>query len=201
MKKNLPTEAGPTDRSTDNIIDAINQIFAVFKRNYHNQFFKAYASETDLNATKRLWLDSLGKYSAEVLLSAAKSVIENNEFLPTLRTMITYCEQNSQNGLPNAHTAYVEACRASSPKADYKWSHPAIYYAGKACDWYFLQNNSEHVAFPIFKQEYEKIQARVRQGEVFPSPQRPALEQETLKPLDKAENQQRMKNLMKDLNL
>lgn len=152
------------------MIDAINQVFALFKLNYHNQFYKAFAQGQDLNSTKRLWLESLQKFSPDTLLRGAKAVMQTSEYLPTLHTMIKQCEAQSTQALPDAHSAYIEACRASSPKADYAWSHPAVYYAGKQSDWYFLQNSPERVAFPVFKQAYQEMCERVMRGEKLPKP-------------------------------
>ena len=194
MKNNLQTEAGQANNSNEKI-DAINQVFTLFKLNYHNQFLKAYANTEDLNATKRLWLDSLQHHATKNILLAAKKVIETSEFLPTLRTMIQWCESFSDDGLPDIHSAYIEACHASSPKTDYDWSHPIVYFIGKACDWYFLTNNPEHIAYPVFKQEFEKHIQKWRAGEKFDIPKTKAIPENTSSPLSKAENTQRLEKI------
>ncbi|WP_018415554.1 replication protein P [Teredinibacter turnerae] len=202
MKKNSPTAAGPTEQATtEQRIDAINQIFALFRRNYHNQFFKAFSNETDVNAAKRLWMESLRRFDTQTLLRAARTVIENNEFLPTLATMVKACELASQQGLPDAHSAYLEACNAPSPKAAHQWSHPAIYHAGKASDWYFLQTNAESVAFPVFRQHYAAICEQVRLGQDLALPQAPALPEKSATPVDKATARTKMQDLRKSLEL
>ena len=176
MKNNLPTEAGQTnpsdknEKANANKVDAINQVFALFKLNYHNQFYKAFIQSNDLNSTKRLWLESLSHFSADTLLRAAKAVMQTSEFLPTLHTMLKHCEQQSVNGLPQVHAAYMEACRAPSPKAEFAWSHPAVYHAGKNSDWYFLQNSIESVAFPVFKHAYQEVCQKVLLGESLDIP-------------------------------
>ena len=99
LKKNLQTEAGQTEQAQANKaqkVDAINQCFALFKRNYHNQFFKAFANEEDVIAIKRLWFDSLSQYSPTELMHAAHSIVKSSEFLPTLKTMIDACERSAQ---------------------------------------------------------------------------------------------------------
>lgn len=207
MKKNSPTAVGPTEQAAnekaahEQRIDAINQIFALFKRNYHNQFFKAFSNETDVNAAKRLWLESLRRFDVTLSLTAARNIIENNEFLPTLATMIKACELLSQQGLPDVHSAYLEACNAPSPKAAQAWSHPVVYHAGKASDWFFLQTNSEHVAYPVFRQHYTTLCERVRQGETLPEPSHPALPERVATPVDRASAKQRMQDLRKNLKI
>ncbi len=197
-----PTEHNKNQqKASQTQLDAINQVFALFKLNFHNQFYKAFSKTEELNAVKRLWLDALKHFSAETMLRAAKSIIENNEFLPTLRTMIRFCEEHSHEPLPDPHAAYTEACRAPSPKAEQQWSHLAVYYAGKATDWYFLQSNTEQTAFPVFKQEYEKICTRIRNGLQLKPPQVKALPQESSTPLDKTSNQEKLSALKNSLNL
>lgn len=202
MKKNLATGAGPTNNNAvDAQVDAINQAFAIFRRNYHNQYFKAFADEKELNITKRLWLDSLKRFSANSILQAAKKIIETKEFLPTLHTMIECCELLNNKNLPEPHAAYMEACQAPSPKVNADWSHLAIYYAGQAANWYFLQNNSEHVAFPVFKEKYLEICARVNMGEILSPPAALSLPNETTTPADKKTNLRNLDALRQALDI
>ncbi len=183
MSTNSPTAAGPSNagrqngaKPTPELIDAINQVFALFRRNYLNQYHKAFGDVEELNHTKRLWLEILNRFTPQAILQGARGVIENSEYLPSLHTMIRYCEQaDSATAFPDPHSAYSEACRAPSPKAAYGWSHLAVYHAGKACDWYFLQTQSESVAFPIFKEKYAEICAKVRTGLRLPDPVPPAI--------------------------
>ncbi len=174
---------------------------SLFRLNYHNQYYKAYQNQADLNYTQRLWLETLSNFPPEVLLRAAKSIIESSEFLPTLRGMISHCESHSETGLPDAHSAYIEACQAASPKAQVNWSHLAVYYAGKACDWFYLQSNSEHVAYPVFKKEYESVCQRVRSGEKLDPPVRKALPETIETPLSKQENLEHLQVLRDSLKL
>jgi len=199
LKKNLATEAGPSASTA--LIDAINQVFAVFRRNYHNQYFKAIPDEKELVIVKKLWLDSLKRFAPEIILQATKVIIETKEFLPTLHSMIEACEKVSNSGLLDAHSAYLEACRAPSPKAKAPWSHLAVYYAGKASDWFFLQNNPEHIAFPVFKEKYLEICQRVNQGEKLLSPQYEALPEEISRPLDRDESLRKLSSLKEALDL
>jgi hypothetical protein len=210
LKNNLTTAAGPAEKhSADKqsekstaLIGAINQAFALFQLNYHNQYHKAYGSGVNLNHAKRLWLEMLGRFEPRVILQAAKAVIESSEYLPTLRAMIKYCEQFSDRaGLPDPHSAYIEACRASSPKAEFNWSHPAVYHAGRASDWYFLQASPEVVAYPVFKGHYDEICTQVRAGATLDLPHHHALPAESEKPLDRDENAARLASLRQKLHI
>ncbi|MDR7090472.1 MULTISPECIES: replication protein P [Cellvibrio] len=183
-------------------IDAINQVFALFRINYHNQYYAAFKDNELLNQARRLWLNSLAQFAPETILRGARKVIEESEYLPTLHRMIRACQgEPGKFGLVDAHQAYVEACRAPSPKAAYAWSHPAVYHAGCASDWYFLTTNAEKVAFPIFERHYLKLCEQVMNGATLPAPNVPALPETIERPLSKEENAKRMEELRKQLDL
>ena len=183
-------------------IDAITQVFALFRINYHNQYYSAFKDVETGNQAQRLWLDSLTQFSPETILQGAKKVIEESDYLPTLNRMMRACQGDPEKfGLIDAHRAYVEACRAPSPKAAYAWSHPAIYHAGCASDWFFLSSNAEKTAFPIFERHYLKLCERVMNGEELPAPSVLALPQTIETPLSKEENLKRMEELRKQLEL
>jgi len=189
------------EASSDHI-DALNEVFALFRINYHNQYYKAYSDTQVLNQIKKLWLESLSQFAPETILRGARKVIEESEYLPTLHRMIRACQGDPEKfGLLDAHRAYVEACRAPSPKATYAWSHPAIYHAGCASDWFFLANNNEKTAFPIFERYYLKLCERVMNGEELPAPNILAIPKNIEQPLTKEENLKRMEDLRKQLNL
>ncbi len=196
------TPAGPTDSPTaEERVNTINQVFAILRRNYHNQFYKAFPTDQDASVAKRLWHDSLSRFNSETMLKAAKSIIETSEFLPTLATMIKHCEKHLNPDLPDVHSAYIEACRAPSPKVNYRWSHPAVFHAGQKSDWYFLQNNNESMAFPVFKKHYDEICQQMLQGVHFEAPKKLALPEKPQAKLDKASNLEHLKSLKEKLDI
>lgn len=204
MQKTSLTEAGQTDskpQSSTELIDAINQVFGLFRINFHNQYYKAFPDADTLNPVKKLWLESLQSFSPSVILKAAKSIIESTEYLPTLNRMIRTCDQLIEGSAPDPHAAYVEACRAPSPKNAYKWSHPAVYHAGQRSDWYFLSSTSEAVAFPIFKNHYNRLIDEIRSGAhlSMPSPNEktPQIEKQAL---DKTSAIAKLKSIRNELN-
>lgn len=207
MQNNSPIAAGRSDSVAQQqkrlaLVDAINQVFTLFRLNYHNQYLKAFGNSEELSEVKRLWLEMLQKFEAHTILSAAKAVIESSEYLPTLRTMIFHCERASQDFcFPDVHSAYLEACRAPSPKAAFNWSHTVVYYAGRKCDWYFLQSNPESVAYPVFRRVYEELCNEVREGKLLDKPTPPTLEHQEGEPVSREVGQQRLSTLRENLNL
>tara|TARA_B100001540_G_scaffold259994_1_gene238540 strand:- start:65 stop:583 length:519 start_codon:yes stop_codon:yes gene_type:complete len=170
--------------------------------NYHNQFYAAYPNDAQLNQVKRLWLDALADFSVEQVLRGAKRAIEQSEYLPTLHRMLECCRQRlTAAGLPPARDAYIEACAAGSPKSAQAWSHPAVYLAGRDSDWYFLANNPERVALPVFTRHYDNYCARVMRGESLDIPAPEALETKPAEPLSREEQLAQLQKLREETGL
>jgi hypothetical protein len=171
-----PTAAGPSREISAQQIDTINQVFALFRLNYHNQFYAAYPDNEQLNQVKKLWLEALAGFPVEQVLRGARHAIETSEYLPTLNRMLESCHASLREyGLPDARSAYLEACRAGSPKSAQHWSHPAVYLAGRDSDWFFLANNTENLTWPVFRDRYRDYCGRVMAGEKLEVPAPEAL--------------------------
>ena len=201
-----PTPPGPTraerEPATETRIEAINQVFALFRLNYHNQYYSAFPDAEQLKQIKKLWLDALSDYPVEQILKGAKHAIETSEYLPTLNRMLQCCQQGLADlGLPTARDAYVEACRAPAPRSAYSWSHPAVYLAGRDSDWYFLANNTERNSWPVFREHYQAYCARVLRGENLTMPARQKLEHSPSKPLSRDNQLAELKKLREDSGL
>ncbi|MFT6221212.1 MAG: hypothetical protein ACJAYG_002423 [Oceanicoccus sp.] len=218
-QNNLSTEAGLPNSSSpssssqargkvlsteekEHLIDSINQSFELLRLNYHHLYFSAYKELEELNFAKRLWMESLSLFNPDIILSAVHSVIKTSDYLPTISQIIRACtELSTDMSLPNVHEAYRQACNAPSPKTNAAWSHPAVYYAGKQSDWYFLANNTERVAFPVFKAHYEKLCQQVIDGVALSDIMPLALPNKEADPLSKEENIQRMEKLRKEMGI
>ena len=64
------------DRDDSSLIEAINQVFALFRLNYHNQYYAAWSDAQQLGQVKRLWLEALSEFSGELILMGARRAIE-----------------------------------------------------------------------------------------------------------------------------
>ena len=210
LNKISPTEAGRNDTQkadsapvNGDLIDALNQVFSLFRINFHNQYYKAFSDANLLNETKKLWLNSLNRFSASTILQAARYLMEQQEYLPTLNQMLVACEEATRDRkLPDAHSAYLEACRAPSPKSNYNWSHPLVYHAGAASDWFYLSTTSEAFAYAVFKRHYERLQKEMVAGKQF---ELPKLEDSSTKleqkPINGKEASELAQKLLKSLEL
>jgi hypothetical protein len=183
-------------------LDAINQVFAELRLAYHNQFHKAFPNDSELGMAKQLWLHALCDLPPARLRAGVRRAIKQSEFLPNVHSLREYCDPAPQElGLPDAYAAYVEACRAPLPKREQRWSHPIVYRAGAESDWFFLANNPESVAFPVFERNYALLLERLLNGERIDVPLPKALPAEISTPLDRAENRRRLKQLRADLGI
>ena len=206
--KNSPTAAGQadSDHTSKNpdvhpeLIDAINQVFALFRINYHNQFYAAFNDTVLLDQAKRLWLETLANFGPAAIMAAAREIIEQHDYLPTLKKMLDACDHQLINlGLPTVKDAYIEACNAPSPKNVQDWSHPAVYFAGREVGWRRLANQSEKASWPEFQSCYRNVCQRVLSGETLVVERPPALESPAQKNLNQQEKQEEMKALRQEL--
>jgi len=184
------------------LIDAINQIFAEFELAYHNQYHKAYGDPDRLILAKKYWLECLSDFHPLQLVTAARRLVKSQDYLPTISTMIRACEQSFDlYGLPSEWEAYTEACRAPAPKHLHTWSHPAVYFAGKASDWYLLATEPEDKVFPLFSYYYKQLCERVMRGEQLEVPMVQALPENPSRPLSYEERQSRLQDLRDSLDV
>ena len=195
--------AGPNEAaSRDDLADTINQVFALFRLNYHNQFYAAYADTTQLNQIKRLWLEALSSFTSESILTGAKRAIEDSDYLPTLKRMLDCCQLALERlGVPPLREAFIEACEKPSPKLTQTWSHPVVYFAGRDSDWFFLSNNAERMTLPVFKGHYDRWVARLSRGETIELPIRAELPEPETVAMSKEEQQQALNQLRAALDL
>jgi hypothetical protein len=182
-------------------MDAVDRLFAEFELVYHNQYLRAFPSAEKLRLAKQIWFSHLERFSAERILAAAHRAIRESEFLPTIASLVKYCENDWEiYGLPDPRTAFIEACMAPNPKANHPWSHPAVFHAGQATDWFFLATQEERRTFPVFERYYRTLCERVRQGEKLEAPVPLALPEPTPQPLAREELQKQLDAIRKELN-
>lgn len=183
-------------------VDAINQAFAEFEFAYHNQFHKAFASAESLVIAKKYWLASLEQYAPRQIVQAAKRVIKTQDYLPSIAALVRACEEGLDLfGLPAPRQAYLEACAAPSPKRDQRWSHEAVYYAGKATGWYLLANEPEATARPMFEYNYAALCRRVMDGETLTIEIPQPLANRVERQLEPEETRARLKKMKDELGL
>ena len=203
LSQHTPIAVGEKASNTadrDRVMDAIDQMFAEFSLVYHNQYQKAFPDKEKLMLAKRLWMQHLANYKPEQILAAVRRVTQESEYLPTVHGVIKYLGASSL-GLPEARDAYREACLAPSPKVEQRWSHAAVYLAGAASDWFFLANQTEKTAFPVYEKHYRELCERVAQGEKLQMPVVAALPETIHQPMTAEQRHAAMEALRQSVKL
>jgi len=183
-------------------IAAINRVFSQLQFAYHNQYYRAFPDVDSETIAKKYWLSCLEDYAPQQIVAATKTIVRSQTFLPSLAELIKACERGGDLfGLPSARDAYFEACSAPSPKKDFAWSHPAVYYAGRAAGWYTLANEGQRRGQPIFEHHYQVFCRRVMRGENLEGLSPTPLPSRVNKRLDPAEAKARFAKLRAELEL
>ena len=150
-------------------IEAIDNLFLKMELSYHYQFYKVFGTDDRLREAKKIWAQSLKKYSTESIDDAIKNVIQSNDYLPTLTEILKACAKTSGiKDIPSPQEAFIEAQKSSSPRKSYPWSHPVVYWAGREMGWGVLNNSQKNNdAFEIFTKIYCRMIGEMKNGKKF----------------------------------
>lgn len=177
-------------------------MFAEFELAYHNQYRKAFPDKASLNRAKKYWLGHLQRFTAAQINRATGELTASREFMPTLADMVNACRQDiALFGLPPVRRAFEEACLAPAPKAEFDWSHEAVYLAGSAAGWQLLASEPDSVSFPLFEYHYLDLCRQVVEGAELKIERPVPLPRETQTELSPAELRKRLRALRKELDL
>ena len=183
-----PSDAAGSDLRPKNdpaLVEAINQVFALFRLNYHNQYYAAFSDAEQLRQIKKLWLESLREFPPAQILQGARRAIDTGEYLPTLHRMRSCCEESlPELGLPAMREAHLEACCAGAPPEAQGWSHPVVYWAGNDCGWQRLRTTMAQETWPAFRAHYQARCRAALEGNPPPPVPAPPKNQLTVEPLD-----------------
>ena len=130
------------------LIEAIDNLFLKLELSYHYQFYKVFGTDYRLNEAKKLWAESLKKYPAECINAAIETVIQSNDYLPTLTEVLKACSGSmGAINIPTPQEAFIEAQKSSSPRQSFPWTHPIIYWAGREIGWELINSQNNTNAF------------------------------------------------------
>ena len=178
-----PGQKNLNSRNLQDFIEAIDALFLKLELAYHYQFYKVFGSDEKLNEGKKLWATSLKSYDIEIINKASEEIIQSQPYLPTLTDIVRICNELLKNtSLPSADEAFVEARKSFSPRKEYNWTHPIVYFAGKKTGWNLLNEKDGKDIFYEFKRNYEELIKKVGNGKVFKVPKEKTTED--LKPLN-----------------
>ncbi|ETX09442.1 hypothetical protein MUS1_08815 [Marinomonas ushuaiensis DSM 15871] len=141
-------------------------LFARFKAIYTHKFASAYSNPDEVKLAKREWAIALKGFQEPLLAYAVERTKEVYAWPPTISEFLKLISTAYKAyGLADPRSAYLEACSCRSDPLSYKWSHPAVFFAGSQAGWYKLKSEEERVSWPLFEQSYLKVVDRVIAGE------------------------------------
>ncbi|NLQ16707.1 hypothetical protein HGG82_03580 [Marinomonas sp. M1K-6] len=141
-------------------------LFARFKAIYTHKFASAYSTTDEVKLAKREWAIALKGFQEPLLAYAVERTKEVHAWPPTISEFLKLISTAYKAyGLADPRSAYLEACACRSDPLQYKWRHPAVFFAGSEVGWYKLKSEEERVTWPLFEQSYLKIVDRVIAGE------------------------------------
>jgi hypothetical protein len=131
---------------------------------YGQQFLKQWGSVGGEGF--ETWAQVLADLSpVEIKAGFNRLIAKRSEWAPNAMVFKALCLDLSEFGIPDAQTAYREACNKQSPKAKQRWSHPSVYLAGQQVGWFELAHKPERQMFPMFRSKYELLIQRFMDGE------------------------------------
>ena len=148
-------------------IEAIDNLFLKLELSYHYQFYKVFGTDHRLKEAKKLWAESLKKYPAECINAAVETVIQANDYLPTLTEVLKACSGSmGAINIPTPQEAFIEAQKSSSPRQNYPWTHPIVYWAGREIGWELI-NSQNNNTFQAFSKTYMRLVKEMKAGKEF----------------------------------
>ena len=149
-------------------INAIDNLFLKLELSYHYQFYKVFGTDHRLNEAKKLWAESLKKFPAECINTAIETVIQANDYLPTLTEILKACSESMDAiNIPTPQEAYIEAQKSSSPRQSFPWTHPIIYWAGREVGWELINSQNNNNTFQAFSKTYMRLVQEMKAGREF----------------------------------
>ena len=168
--KGPKTDLGQTTSNSElkSFIESIDNLFLKLELSYHYQFYKVFGTDQRLSEAKRLWAESLKKFSPSSINSAAEIVIQASDYLPTLTEVIKACGDSIETmDIPSAQEAFIEAQKSSAPRQDFPWSAPIIYWAAREVGWDIINSSNNAHALKTFSKVYFRLRKEMNSGKSF----------------------------------
>ncbi|WP_067517889.1 replication protein P [Endozoicomonas ascidiicola] len=121
----------------------INGVFSELKNSFPGQFLK-YVREIpgwEDHERKRLFNDDDFRRLTARQIKSGLTTACKGEFLPSVGRLIQCCQPDlSELGLPDTEQAWQEACNHSHEVIQHRWSHEAVYLAGRRVGWHAIRS-------------------------------------------------------------
>jgi hypothetical protein len=155
-------------------------VFARFQAIYGNRFDQMYNEDAALNRGKREWAQSIGNLTETQILQAIETSKNKCKWPPSIAEFLEFARLDpEQLGLLSERAAFAEACRCRQDPAEFKWSHPLVYWAAHETGFQTLKNAFESKSQPMFIENYRKFIQQWLNGRVFELPTQKFITQTT----------------------
>ncbi len=153
-----------SELSTEDQGRIINGVFLELKNSFPGQFLKYEKSIAGWEDHERLRLLNdedfrrlTGRQIKNGLTTACKG-----EWLPSIGRLIQCCQPDlSELGLVDAEQAWQEACNHSHEVIQHRWSHEAVYLAGRRVGWHAIRSAAGDIQVQrlkkIFSEAYQLL--------------------------------------------
>ncbi|NIB43779.1 hypothetical protein HBA55_29525 [Pseudomaricurvus alkylphenolicus] len=152
--------------------------------------------------TFNTWCQLLSDLTCDELKAGFRGYVQSGtEYAPNVMVIRKHANAAKSDQFPPAKLAYVEACQKAVQPHHQDWSHRVVYLAGRETGWFNLRTQPEKEIYSLYARNYEVLCRRITNGEdvevVIPQ----GLPEKVERPLSKAENSRRMKNLIDEMGL
>ena len=121
-----------------------------------------------MSEAKRLWAESLKKFPPSGIDHAAEVVIQSNDYLPTLTEVIKACGDSIESlDIPSVQEAFIEAQKSFSPRQEFPWTTPIIYWAAREVGWDIVNSSNNANALKAFSKVYFRLIKEMGTGKSF----------------------------------
>ncbi len=134
-----------SELATEDQARIINGVFSELRNAFPGQFLKYCdrISGWEDSERKRLFNDEdFRRLTARQIKNGLTRACKG-EFLPSVGRLIQCCQPDlNELGLPDAERAWQEACNHSHEVIQHRWSHEAVYLAGRRVGWHAIRSAS-----------------------------------------------------------
>jgi hypothetical protein len=150
--------------------ERVEYVFMAFRAAYGSRFTSARTAQ-ELIDFKHMWQSILMPFDVDEIKQAVQSTITTLHWPPSLIEFLEKLRAAKAGFvLPSPDQAYHEACANAASPSRSRWSHVAIYHAGRDTGWHRLRSDSSFAVSKAFAHHYERYVQRVMNGEVLPQP-------------------------------
>lgn len=153
-----------SELTTEEQARIVNGVFSELKNSFPGQFLK-YADKIpgwEDHERKRLFNDEdFRRLTARQIRNGLTTACKG-EFLPSMGRLIQCCQPDLREmGLPDAEQAWQEACNHSHEVIQHRWSHEAVYLAGRRVGWHAIRSAGGDIQVQrlrkIFSDSYQQL--------------------------------------------